>query len=135
MTSQQQPGDSGEAATRIHSTHAQRPPVSHRRGAGTSKKGRVYLMVPFSENAEAKHCGARWDPDLHLWWVDERAPEVMPHLKRWMHPAGAGPGSVRRAPPTSIITPRRDFSLPECSCPALPWEHCEHTAPPGSASA
>ena len=28
---------------------------------------------------------------------------------------------------TPIATTQTDFSLPACSCPTPPWDHCEHT--------
>lgn len=107
---------------------------SNGRSTSTADR-RVYLTVPFREKDEAKVHGARWDPDLRLWWVNERVFALLPEVRRWMSPsearrlaevsaAGERPGPRRAA---SVITPRRDFSLVSCSCPALPWEHCEHT--------
>lgn len=43
---------------------------------------RVPLNVPFEEKEEAKRLGARWDPELRIWYVPERT-DAKPFW-RWM---------------------------------------------------
>lgn len=43
---------------------------------------RISLIVPFSQKDEAKSLGARWDPNLKIWYVPEGV-EIGP-LARWL---------------------------------------------------
>lgn len=44
---------------------------------------RTNLNVPYEEKDEAKKCGARWDPLLRLWYVQQS--NLIPFL-RWLPP-------------------------------------------------
>lgn len=105
---------------------------------------RVYLTVPFSEKDEAKRHAARWDPVVKRWWISRSDIPANPAINKWISDskgpetgapahdlAGKRPRAKARreghhAPRSS---PRTDFSLPDCSCPDAPWEHCQHTTP------
>lgn len=44
---------------------------------------KLYLNVPFAEKEEAKRLGARWDPELKLWFVEIKDTVPSP-LHRWL---------------------------------------------------
>lgn len=95
---------------------------------------RVNLVVPFQDRDKAKALGARWDTALRVWYV-VNYPDLR-RLERWLpevaefyrRETGACQQNESRIP---VQPPRTADNvptvLPECSCDALPWEHCEHT--------
>jgi hypothetical protein len=56
-------------------------------------RARRYLAVPFAEKDEAKALGARWCPEVRLWYIP---PEVPRKLFRW---PDAPKQSVKPLPP------------------------------------
>ncbi len=42
---------------------------------------RIYLSVPYAEKDEAKGLGAKWDPTLKHWYVDDW--EALPRFQKW----------------------------------------------------
>lgn len=103
---------------------------------------RVNLVAPYSEKEEVKALGARWDPALKTWYVENV--ENLELFQRWL-PGGGTPssagGSLSKKSPsrTRKATIRSDAildvqlesspraALPDCACDALPWEDCVHT--------
>lgn len=104
---------------------------------------RVDLRVPYSEKDEAKRHGARWDAVRKTWWINRHDIATNPGVYRWIadnkvlatkaraafdffgaETASRKRRSHRRTPASSD---RNDFSLPDCCCPAPPWEHCAHS--------
>ena len=100
---------------------------------------RTNLKVSFAEKDKVKALGARWDPALKVWYV-ENAPDLtrfaawipalaeqQPQKSAEKKPAAVAQGSIgQRANPASLM-PSPSNVLPDCGCDALPWEHCEHT--------
>lgn len=97
---------------------------------------RVDLKVPFAEKDAAKAAGARWDPNLRVWYVID--PPDLNRFARWVPEVAAfqavkqsprattskAAPTLRKASPLAAIT-----VLPDCcGCDVPPWEHCEHTA-------
>lgn len=116
---------------------------------------RVYLAVPYSEKDFAKAYGARWDPVRSLWWIERRAIALKPGVHRWITHAGLAaaareaetflakpqspkPRTVdqvsRRGEGVCMVETTTEYSLPLCSCPAAPWDHCPHTLAVGPSS-
>jgi hypothetical protein len=48
---------------------------------------KIYLYVPFEENAQVKALGGRWDFERKCWYIDQRK-DATPFL-RWMNGTGA----------------------------------------------
>ena len=103
---------------------------------------RTNLKVSFAEKDKVKALGARWDPALKVWYL-ENVPDLtrfaawIPELAEYQQPNGAE-NSVSEAARTPAKE-RKDAAsmvsgpavvLPNCNCGALPWEHCEHTLQP-----
>ena len=87
---------------------------------------RINLTTPFTEKDAVKALGARWDAAKKVWYIMDVA-DLSP-FARWI-PDRAG------ATENSTPTARPRIEVPHCGCHVLPWEDCEHTAPPpGSAS-
>lgn len=102
---------------------------------------RVNLVAPYSEKEEVKALGARWDPTLKTWYVENV--ENLELFQRWLPgastpPSGGGslskksPSRTRKAAQTGAIPdfqlePSARSALPDCACDALPWEDCVHT--------
>jgi hypothetical protein len=98
---------------------------------------RINLQCPFRDKDLAKQRGARWDPRLRVWYIEDVA-DLAP-FAAWL-PASA---DVRQASPVRtgsaprsgsneltasgkpLLTtgPARDALRP-CTCLALPWEDC-----------
>ncbi|WP_370466612.1 DUF5710 domain-containing protein [Comamonas thiooxydans] len=103
---------------------------------------RVNLVAPYSEKEEVKALGARWDPTLKTWYVENV--ENLELFQRWL-PGGGAPSSAGGSPsnkshsrprkasiPTDAaldvqLDPSPRPALPDCGCDALPWEDCVHT--------
>ena len=102
---------------------------------------RTNLRCPFQDKDHAKQLGARWDPKLRLWYV-ENLPDLTP-FARWLPGGQAGAGAVDAAaarPAVHPSSPALARSLdrpgqagavvtgpdvvPDCGCTALPWEPC-----------
>jgi hypothetical protein len=102
---------------------------------------RTNLKVSFAEKDKVKALGARWDPALKLWYVENvsdltRFAAWIPALSAHKQDEGAEKKSqgAKSAPskPRARATPLvsgPSVDLPDCGCDALPWEHCEHTLP------
>lgn len=96
---------------------------------------RVNLVCPYDEREAVKRLGARWDPERRCWYVID--PDNLGKFMRWLPKTGAPvakPGKKSKRPKKSaqwIDKPRVTIAPPveSCSCNALPWEDCEHTAP------
>lgn len=98
---------------------------------------RVNLTVPFSENAQVKALGARWDASRKLWYVTD--PEDLTPLTRWMGLPDKTPSSklIERGQGRKKANKKnkdaRTFGVTvsngrwTCACDALPWEDCMHT--------
>jgi len=86
---------------------------------------RTNLTVPFAEKDAAKSLGARWDPALRVWYVNN-VPDLAP-FAQWM-PRSAKADMAPPAPATrpAAIT-RAPRTEPLCDCDVLPWEPCTHT--------
>jgi len=98
---------------------------------------RINLQCPFRDKDLAKQRGARWDPRLRVWYIENVA-DLAPFAD-WLPPSAAGgqcasatTGAVPRSAATDrtgggkpLLTtgPARD-SLRPCTCSALPWEDC-----------
>jgi len=57
--------------------------LEQHRGAQLAR-GRVYLNCPFSEKEDAKACGARWDVDKKMWYIEDRA--RLAKVVSWLRP-------------------------------------------------
>ena len=101
---------------------------------------RINLQCPFQDKDLAKQRGARWDPKLRVWYVQDVA-DLGP-FAAWLPrtPAETGqpaaraqPEAVTRAPShpsrgtvsTSLGT--RALALSGCQCAVLPWQDCDCT--------
>jgi hypothetical protein len=102
---------------------------------------RTNLKVSFAEKDKVKALGARWDPALKVWYV-ENAPDLapfaawIPELAGYPPPKvaeskapGAGGAPAQYRAKAAPFTSRPPLALPDCGCNALPWEHCEHSTP------
>lgn len=96
---------------------------------------RVDLKVPFAEKDAAKAAGARWDPNLKVWYVID--PPDLNRFARWVPKVAAFQAvqqSAKATAPKAAPTPQKASSLapitvlPDCGCDVPPWESCEHTA-------
>ncbi len=103
---------------------------------------RLNLQCPFQDKDLAKQLGARWDPKLRVWYV-ENAPDLAP-FARWLPPGAVGvgasgatatgavagpgkPGPARaadRPAKTGAVVTGPDTVM-DCGCAALPWEPCD----------
>ena len=107
---------------------------------------RIDLRCPFQDKDQAKQLGARWDPKLRLWYV-ENASDLTP-FARWLPAGQAGGAAVdaagsnsavraqaaspvrtshRPAQPGAVIT--GPDAVADCGCAALPWEPCDCAKP------
>lgn len=101
---------------------------------------RINLQCPFQDKDIARQRGARWDPRLRVWYVQDVAD--LGQFAAWLpQPAGtatAAPVAQRRAAPApSAGTQRADKAAvitqpvvpgkPDCACAVLPWEDCDCT--------
>lgn len=95
---------------------------------------RVDLKVPFAEKDAAKAAGARWDPNLKVWYVID--PPDLNRFARWVPQVAAFQAAQqppRSAPPKAAPAPQKAIPraaiavLPDCGCDVPPWEDCEHT--------
>lgn len=102
---------------------------------------RINLRCPFQDKDLAKQLGARWDPGLRVWYVENTA-DLTP-FARWIpghprDPDAAEPArssaAARPASPAAVLSPERSRHggavvtgpdvITDCGCTALPWEHC-----------
>lgn len=103
---------------------------------------RTNLKVSFAEKDKVKALGARWDPALKVWYI-ENAPDLtkfaawIPELAEYQPQKDAEAKTVgsTRAPakPKERAAPMMSAPstlLPGCGCDVLPWDHCEHTIAP-----
>jgi hypothetical protein len=108
---------------------------------------RVNLRCPFQDKDQARQLGARWDPKLRVWYVDNTS-DLVP-FARWL-PAtastsgaaegtstpgrtptpGNGSAAVRRGSDGLVVT--GPAVVADCGCTALPWEACD--CAPGTAT-
>lgn len=106
---------------------------------------RINLTTPFAEKDAVKALGARWDAAKKVWYIKDVA-DLSP-FARWIpNPAGATDNATDEAPRLAKSAPKASshqspgpaskptVEVPHCGCHVLPWEDCEHTAPPRSAS-
>lgn len=98
---------------------------------------RINLQCPFRDKDLAKQRGARWDPRLRVWYVQDVVdltpfadwlPASQPNNQNPSAPAKPVTPSAagnRADGAKSMLTtgPARDSVRP-CTCPALPWEAC-----------
>jgi Domain of unknown function (DUF5710) len=112
---------------------------------------RTNLQCPFQDKDLAKQLGARWDPKLRVWYV-ENVPDLGP-FARWL-PDGPAPATAvdarranavqRPANPAPGLAPERSAQgsavitgpalVADCGCAALPWEPCDCPAPAAAAN-
>lgn len=109
---------------------------------GENERMRTHLKVSFAEKDKVKALGARWDPALKVWYV-ENVPDLarfaawIPELAGYQQPHG-GQKSVSAAANIPSKQPTSAASMvsgpavvqPDCNCDVLPWAHCEHTLQP-----
>lgn len=92
---------------------------------------RINLKCPYAEKDQAKALGARWDPALKTWYIQDI--EDITDFMRWIPSGGGQPSQSTMPAPKSKAdqhAPARTASpmLPHCGCTHVaPWEHCEHT--------
>lgn len=104
---------------------------------------RTNLKVGFAEKDKVKALGARWDPALKVWYV-ENVPDLarfapwipgltdspLPHMaEKKSSAASKAPTSTPPRSSAKAMVSGPAGALPDCGCDALPWEHCEHTVP------
>lgn len=85
---------------------------------------RINLNCSYDEKDEAKSLGARWDPGLKVWFIEDVA-DLKPYAK-WLPIFGH---KVRDA------AKKKDHHAPKvtgtyqpiCECETPPWEDCEHS--------
>ena len=100
---------------------------------------RTNLKVSFAEKDKLKALGARWDPALKVWYI-ENVPDLtrfaawIPELAEYQQEKnaekkalGAAKVIAQQRRNVESLTPESLAVLPDCGCAALPWEHCEHT--------
>ena len=100
---------------------------------------RINLQCPFQDKDLAKQRGARWDPRLRVWYVQDVA-DLSP-FSAWLPQTAtaSAPGAVagQRSTPAAaaglprakaaIITRPALPALSGCACTVLPWEDCDCT--------
>jgi len=101
---------------------------------------RINLQCPFQDKDLAKQRGARWDPQLRVWYVQDVA-DLVPFAK-WLPAAASAAGPAQTSAPGTLPAradrrPRTGPSamktgpalgpVPTCSCKVLPWDDCECT--------
>lgn len=109
---------------------------------------RINLQCPFQDKDLAKQRGARWDPRLRVWYVQDVA-DLGP-FAAWLPRAPDGdplPPSPARTPERSrsearqhpakvaVTTGQAHPAGAACVCDVLPWEHCACTRRPSGAAA
>lgn len=101
---------------------------------------RINLQCPFQDKDLAKQRGARWDPRLRVWYVQDVA-DLSPFAAWLPQPAtasGLGAAAGPRSTPSAaaaglphdkpgIITRPARPAQPACACAVLPWEDCDCT--------
>jgi len=99
---------------------------------------RINLQCPFHEKDRVKQLGAKWDPRLRVWFVQDVADlgpfaAWIPRTGRAEAPApfvaGAPastktPSGTRPAGQHAAATTGPVLVCQACSCDVLPWEHC-----------
>lgn len=101
---------------------------------------RTNLKVNFAEKDKVKALGARWDPALKVWYI-ENVPDLtrfaawIPELAEYQQQKGAekkttdvAKTSTNQRGAASMVSETLAVQS-VCDCDALPWEHCEHTMP------
>lgn len=60
---------------------------------GRSRAKKVWLNVPFADNAEAKAAGAHWDGKARSWYVWSNA--KTDKVERWLYPEVVDKAAMR----------------------------------------
>jgi len=99
---------------------------------------RINLTTPFAEKDAVKALGARWDAAKKVWYIMDVA-DLSP-FARWIpdlegateNSTGAAIPLMKNASKVQCTQShvRSMIEVPHCGCDVLPWEDCEHTAPP-----
>ncbi len=101
---------------------------------------RINLVTSFAEKDQAKALGARWDAVRKQWYIVDVA-DLAPFM-RWIPDLVAASQNVLDAPSARAVPPMKAvdeksragtitkplISIVPCTCAALPWEHCVHSA-------
>ena len=88
-------------------------------------KMRINLNCPYDQKDEAKALGARWDPGLKVWYIEDVA-DLKPFSK-WIPLMGRMSAGMLQKKKENHKPKTTGSYIPMCNCEALPWEDCEHT--------
>ena len=100
---------------------------------------RTNLKVNFAEKDKVKALGARWDPKVKVWYI-ENVPDLarfaawIPELADYQQQKGAEKKATGEIKSLTNQRGKAVFMVSgtlavhsACDCDVLPWEHCEHT--------